>query len=285
MNFKEYYLLTKPGIIRGNLITAVAAFLFASQGSFNFEVFAALTIGVVGIIGSGCVFNNYVDRHIDAKMPRTKKRAFVTGVVSPTPALVFGTVLGLFGFLSLLLFVNTLTAVIGLVGLGMYVIAYGVAKRKTVHGTLVGTIPGATPPLAGYVAVTGSIDITATILFLILVFWQMPHFYAIAMYRLKDYKAAGIPVLPAVKGLRVTKIQILLYIIGFLFATQSLALLSYAGLPYALIMGAMALFWLFLGVKGFNQPDDVIWAKKMFGFSLVTLLVFSIMISLNYYLP
>ncbi len=228
--FKAYYQLTKPGIIYGNAITTVAGFFLASKGHFNLGLFLAALIGISLVIASGCVFNNYIDKDLDATMERTKNRALVTGAISVRGAIVFGAILGLLGLATLGLLTNTLTAEIALLGLFFYVVLYSLAKRRSVYGTIVGSISGAVPPVVGYCAVTGRFDLGALILFLILVFWQMPHFYAIAIFRQQDYTAAGLPVLPVVKGLRTTKIHILFYILAFTIAAAALYIFKFAGI-------------------------------------------------------
>lgn len=276
-----YYRLTKPGIIYGNALAAIGGFLLASKGQFDLLLFAAMLAGSSLVIASGCVFNNYLDREIDAHMARTKKRALVSGRVSGRNALIYATILGLIGFTVLAAYTNWLTVAIGLVGIFFYVIVYGFAKRRSVHGTLVGTISGATPPVAGYCAVTGRLDLGALLLFLILVFWQMPHFYAIAIYRSKDYAAAKLPVLPVVKGLQATKIQMLVYVIGFMLATALLTSFGYTGYAYLVAMMLVGFIWLKSSLQGFSAPDSDIWAHKMFKFSLVALLIFCLMISVD----
>ncbi len=283
--FKTYYRLTKPGIIYGNLITATAGFLLASKLKINAGLLVATLIGIALVIASACVFNNYIDRGIDQKMARTKNRALVTGKISASTALLFGTILKLLGFLILLIGTNVLTALLGLVGFITYVAIYGFTKRRGPLGTIIGSIAGAMPPAAGYVAVTNHFDGGALILFLILVFWQMPHFYAIAMYRQDDYAAAGIPVLPVVKGSRTTKIQILIYIVAFILATFSLTALHYSGYIYMVVMLILGLIWLGKGIKGFNTIDDKQWGRQMFLFSLKVLMTFSIMVSFGQLLP
>jgi len=244
-------------------------------------LFAAMLTGSSLVIASGCVFNNYLDREIDAHMARTKKRALVSGRVSARNAIIYATLLGLVGFTVLATYTNRLTVAIGLVGIVFYVIVYGFAKRHSVHGTLVGTISGATPPVAGYCAVTGRLDLGAVLLFLILVFWQMPHFYAIAMYRAKDYAAAKLPVLPVVKGEQITKIQMLVYVIGFMLATALLTGFGYTGYVFLAVMTLIGLIWLKSSLQGFTAPDSNLWARKMFKFSLVALVVFCLMISVD----
>ncbi len=236
-------------------------------------------------MASACVFNNYIDREIDQQMARTKKRALVTKDVSGRNALIYASVLGIIGFALLLLFTNQLVAAIGAIAFIDYIVLYGYTKRHSEHGTLVGTIAGAAPPVAGYCAVTGRFDLGAGIIFMIMVFWQMVHFYAIAIRRQTDYKAAGIPVLPVVKGVRETKIQMILYTIAFIFAVLSLSTRGYAGWSFAVIMGALGLIWLYRGLTSFNIKDNVLWAKNMFLFSLIVLLSFSVMLSVGSTLP
>ncbi len=166
-----------------------------------------------------------------------------------------------------------------------YIVLYGWAKRHSVHGTLVGTVCGALPMVAGYCAVTASIDITAVILYLSMTFWQMAHFFAIAIYRLKDYKAGGIPVLPAVKGLRTTKVQIVLYAIAFALTALSLSVFGPTGYVYAAAMAAISFLWLRLAWRGWHTQDDTKWARGMFLFSLKVLLVFAFAVSVGAILP
>jgi protoheme IX farnesyltransferase len=279
-----YYRLTKPGIIRGNIMTAAASFLLASGRHIDLWLLLATLAGVALVIASACVCNNYIDRDIDKKMARTKNRALVTGSISPTQAFVFAGVLGLGGF-ALLVQTNALTVWLGVIAFVSYVVLYGIAKRRGPYGTLVGSLPGAMSITAGYTAVSKSFDRGALLVFLVLVTWQMPHFYAIATYRLKEYKAARLPVLPAVKGIERTKKSMLLFMLLFTLATLALFVFDYTGWTYLVVMLAADAAWLRLGLKGFSTKDNDKWARKVFGFSLLVLLVFSLMISLEAWLP
>lgn len=281
---KKYYRLTKPGIVRGNLITAVAGFILASKGNLDAGVFIALVFGMSAIIASACVFNNYIDREIDAKMSRTEKRSFATGDINVNQAMAFATVLGFLGFLAIILFINSITFILGFIAYINYIVFYGIAKRKSIHGTLVGSISGALPLTAGYTAVADKIDVVAVTLFFIMVFWQMPHFYSIAIYRLKDYKAANIPVLAAVKGMRATKISIVAYMLLFSVAVLFFYFAADLGYLYLIIMSAVIFSWTSYAFKGFNTKKDKAWAGKMFSLSLRVLLIFSVMISLDNFL-
>jgi protoheme IX farnesyltransferase len=273
---REYYQLTKPGIIYGNTFVAAGGFLLASHLHIYFWLLAATLLGTALVIASSCVFNNYLDREIDKKMARTKKRALVSGAISGRAALMYAVILGILGFGILLTYTNILTFLVGLIGMFAYVAVYGVGKRKSIYGTIIGSISGALPPVAGYLAVRGHVDAGALIIFIILTCWQMPHFYGIAMYRLKDYQAAGIPVWPAVRGMDSTKKQMLLFIVLFIISSLALTLIGYTGIIYSIVMTSLGLWWLKVGIKGFSATDDTKWGRKMFLFSLIVIAVLPI---------
>jgi protoheme IX farnesyltransferase len=281
---KKYYLLTKPGIIRGNLMTAVAGFLFASNGDVHFLDLIILLLGIALVIAAACVANNYIDRDIDRKMERTKKRPLVTGDISTKSAIIYACLLGLMGFI-LLLQLGYLTVLIGMVGVIDYVVVYGYAKRRSVHGTLIGGISGATALVAGYVAVTNSLDLTAAFLFLIMLVWQMPHFYAIAIYRRQDYLAAGLPVMSVVKGVRYTQVLTIIYIALYTVSAATLPASGYTGVTYFIVMTVLSLAWLWMAILGLANKDNAKWGHQIFGFSLIVLIVFSVLLSVNNFLP
>jgi protoheme IX farnesyltransferase len=282
---QTYYHLTKPGIIYGNGITTLAGFLLASRWHINWVLLPTVLLGSSLVIACGCVINNYIDRNIDKHMARTKERALVTGTISARAALIYAAALGVLGFWILAAYTNLLTVAVGLVGLIDYVVLYGYFKRRSVHGTLVGSIAGATPILAGYTAVTNRLDITAVLLFLIMAVWQIPHFYAIAVYRLKDYTRAGIPVWPAEKGINSTKLQIALYIILFTVLVITPTLAGSIGYSYLVVVLGVSLWWFRLALQGFKAKDSGRWARKLFGTSLVVVLVFSAMLATSSLLP
>ena len=266
-------------------MTTLAGFLLAAQGHIALRPLLGVLVGTTLVIASACVFNNVIDRDIDKHMERTKKRALVQGTISIRSALLFASLLGVMGFVLLTWLTNTPTVVLGLIGLVSYVVLYGYAKRNSVHGTLVGTIPGAVPLVSGYTAVTHSLDNGALLLFLIMVFWQMPHFYSIAIYRIKDYAAAKLPVMPVKNGVQTTKVQIMLYIVGFSMTCVVLSIYRYTGTTVAIGMTIVSLYWLYLGAKGWNSPDDTKWARGMFGFSLLALLTFSALLGVESLVP
>lgn len=276
----DYYLLTKPGIILGNLLTVSAGFLLASKGQIDFRFLGSL-FGLAFIIASACVFNNYIDRKKDRKMERTKNRPLAKGTVALKNAIIFAVILGLFGSFILLLTTNFLAFGMAAIGFFVYVFLYSFLKDKTIYATEIGSIAGAMPPLVGYCAASNQFDLGALIFFLLLVFWQMPHFFSIAIYNLEDYARAQIPTFPARKGLFYTKIQMLLYISGFLVAISLLTFFEYTGYIFLASTLLTGWIWWSLCLYGFKRQNDQQWAKKMFYFSLVLITILCLTVPLD----
>ncbi|CAI0937245.1 heme o synthase [Serratia entomophila] len=280
---KQYLQVTKPGIIFGNLISVVGGFLLASKGSIDYPLFLATLLGVSLVVASGCVFNNYIDRDIDKKMERTKNRVLVKGLIAPSVTLVYATVLGIVGFALLYIGANPLAMWLAVMGFVVYVGVYSLyMKRHSVYGTLIGSLSGAAPPVIGYCAVTNEFDAGALILLAIFSLWQMPHSYAIAIFRFKDYQAANIPVLPVVKGISVAKNHITVYIVAFMVATLMLTLSGYAGYKYLIVAAAVSVWWLGMALRGYKTENDSIWARKLFVFSIVAITSLSVMMSIDF---
>lgn len=284
---RKYISLTKTGIIRGNLLVGAAGFLFAANGNVDWWLLLAFLAGTGLIIASGCVFNNVLDRDIDKRMKRTKNRALVTGEISVHGALIFATVLGVVGPLLLLAYVNVLTCALGLLGLFFYVVVYGIAKRTTPLSTIIGSLPGAIPPAAGYVAATGVFDAAAAVLFLTMALWQMPHFYAISIYRRDDYAAAKLPVWSVAHGLAAARNHVAAFTVLYLLTIPLLWLWGGASASYLVIMGVAGAAWLWLVLRGLRLADKDLprWAKQIFGTSLLLILTWSAALSLNWLLP
>ncbi|AVU34064.1 heme o synthase [Serratia marcescens] len=280
---KQYLQVTKPGIIFGNLISVVGGFLLASKGSINYPLFLATLVGVSLVVASGCVFNNYIDRDIDKKMERTKNRVLVKGLIAPSVTLVYATALGIAGFALLYIAANPLAMWLAVMGFVVYVGVYSLyMKRHSVYGTLIGSLSGAAPPVIGYCAVTNEFDAGALILLAIFSLWQMPHSYAIAIFRFKDYQAANIPVLPVVKGISVAKNHITVYILAFMIATLMLTLVGYAGYKYLIVAAAVSVWWLGMALRGYKTENDSVWARKLFVFSIVAITSLSVMMSIDF---
>jgi heme o synthase len=271
---QHYYAALKPERTYANVMTTGAGFLFASRWQVDWMLLLATLLGTTLVVMSACAVNNCTDRGIDARMPRTDKRATVSGAIPLVRLAILAAILGVAGFAVLAIWVNWLTVALGLLGYVDYVVLYAWAKRTTPWSTLVGTVSGAVPLVAGYVAVSDHFNATALALGLVMVCWQMPHFYAISIFRLKDYRAGGIPVWPVRYGIRQTQAWILGYTVLYLAAVMLLSVVGSAGVTFAGAMGVLGLYWVWLGVKGFRTLQPEKWARGMFGFSLLVLLVF-----------
>ncbi|NEU29504.1 protoheme IX farnesyltransferase [bacterium LRH843] len=269
-SWKDYLVLAKQGIVTSNLITTFAGVFLAAiytstgLGAHIAEmIFALLGAGLV--MAGGCTLNNYIDRDIDHIMERTKDRPTVTGRFSANHVLLIGLVQSIVGIAFLALTTPT-AAVIGLIGLFIYVVLYSMwTKRTTTLNTIVGSFSGAVPPLIGWAAIDGSLHIYAWLLFFIMFFWQPPHFLALAMRRVEEYRAAGIPMLPVVAGFEMTKRQMVLYVVALL--PVSLMLYPF-GLIYTIAAAILGIGWLVIGMLGFKMKDDIKWARYMFVYSL-----------------
>jgi len=282
----RFFSVLKPGIIFGNAVTLSGGFFLASHAHFSFSLYCLTLLSMMGIVGSGCVFNNLIDRDIDGRMTRTCDRVLVKGLISPPVARYYAVFLGLIGFLILYFATNFLTVLLAFLGWFVYVVVYSLGfKRRSIWATTVGAISGAVPPVMGYTAVSHRLDLSVLLLFLILFFWQMPHFYAIAIYRLKDYQSAEIPVLPAKRSLLRTKIEMMLYVLAYFISTLLLVAVSPLGNLYfsvAIILGSL---WISITARGFllkntNDPESFTrhsaWARQVFLFSLIEITLLSV---------
>ncbi|MBM4764066.1 heme o synthase [Bacillus sp. B15-48] len=267
---KDFLALIKIGIVNSNAITTFTGLWLALHFSGmrfldNLHIVLLTLIGSSLIIAGSCSLNNYIDRDIDHLMERTKGRPTVTGRVQPGRVALLGFLL--VGIGSILLFMTTITAgIIGLIGVFSYVVLYSMwSKRLYVSNTIVGSISGAVPPLIGWAAVDGNLSVMAWVLFLIMFFWQPPHFYALAMRRVEEYRAAGIPMLPVVKGFKKTKRSIMLWVVALLPLPFFLPEL---GVPFLILALALNVGWIVLGIYARKFNDDIKWAKLMFVYSL-----------------
>ncbi|HUO50426.1 MAG TPA: heme o synthase [Candidatus Paceibacterota bacterium] len=283
--FNEYYDLVKPGIVYGNTIVAIAAYLFASRWVLDVQIFSGLIVGLAFVIGSAAILNNYFDRHIDALMERTKNRALATGAISTSFALIFSAILGLVGFGILYALVNPLSAFSALAGFLVYLGLYGPSKRATPWGVVIGAVAGAIPTFVGYAAATGRIDLPALLLFSILFIWQLPHFFAISLYRYDEYAAAKIPTFAFKMGIPPTKYAIVTTIILFTAAVGLLSSFGYTGGLFAIAMALVCAVWFVSALRGFKATDTKAWARRMFYISLLVIFAFTILLSVGPILP
>ncbi len=269
-SWKDYLTLAKTGIVTSNLITTFAGlFLAATYTGVSLAnqlhiVFFALA-GAALVMAGGCTLNNYIDRDIDHLMERTKERPSVTGRFSANHILFVGLIQSALGILFLSL-TTPVAGVIGLIGLFVYVVLYTMwTKRTTTLNTVVGSVSGAVPPLIGWAAIDSGLHSYAWLLFFIMFFWQPPHFLALAMKRVEEYRAAGIPMLPVVAGFEMTKRQMVVYVAALI--PVSLMLHPF-GMVYTVAAAILGFGWLALGIAGFKMKDDEKWARLMFVYSL-----------------
>lgn len=275
---KKYLLITKPGIIFGNLIAVIGGFFLASKGHFDLAKLFAVMVGTSLVVASGCVFNNYVDRDIDCMMERTRHRVMARGLISPPIALAYASLLGLGGALILHFFTNDLALAFAIMGFIVYVGFYTLYfKRNSEYGTIIGSLSGAAPPVIGYCAASGHFDLGAALLLLIFCLWQMPHSYAIAIFRFNDYKAADIPVLPVKRGITIAKRHIVGYIVAFTAAAISLYICDYAGIGFLIVTGLIGCYWLLVAIKDYSKANEIQWAKRLFIISILAITLLSVM--------
>ncbi len=278
----KYWRLMKPGIVMGNLVSAIGGYFYASNSTFVAASFFAMVLGVIGIVGGACVLNNIIDRDIDAKMSRTKTRALVTGDIAISIAFAFGLVLIAIGLAILWVFTNPMTVYLGVFGVFIYVCVYSLwTKRQSMYGTAIGSFSGSVPLVVGYVAVSGVIDIRTVFLFIIFAIWQMPHSYGIALFRFEDYKNAGINVLPVVKGFDATRLSITVHTALFLVLMFAFAIVGFLHWVPALVCLLLAGRWLYTALVKYDTMPIEKWGKQIFFQSIFISVAFSVSLALN----
>ncbi len=283
---KKYLFLTKPGILFGNFVTTLGGFFLAAQGSIDILLLLLTLIGTTLVVASGCVVNNVIDQDIDTKMQRTQNRALVKKTISPTVALIYAFLLGIIGFSILWFGVNGYAFLFAVIGFVVYVGFYSLwTKRTSIHQTVIGSISGASPPVIGYTAVTHQFDVAALLLFLAYGLWQMPHSWAIAIYRFDDYKNAGIPILPVARSIYRTKIECVIYILLFAAVLNGLYCFGYTNVFFLITFNALTAYWFYLSIIGFKAENDQLWAKRFFLYSVILITLLSLSSSFTYQSP
>jgi len=248
--FAAFVALTKPRILMMVVIMSAAGYFLGAKSIEPFGVFFAMLAGTALSSGGAAVLNNYMERDCDTQMARTRTRPIPLGIVAPNEALIFGLALSLVGVLLLACLVNPLSGFLSLLTVFLYVLVYTPLKRISWWNTVVGAIPGALPPMGGWVSATNELDAGAWILFLILFVWQHPHFYAIAWMYKEDYAKGGFKMLPVVypDGIRTFR-----QTLGFSILMIPVSLLPYfygiAGEVYAVGVTALGVWMLMSSVK------------------------------------
>ncbi len=263
--------LTKPGITGLVLATTAVGFYLGVNGSLDMSLLLFTLVGTALLAAGANALNHYAERDADALMKRTRDRPLPAGRLEPWAALVFAVTISAAGTASLWLFVNPLTAVLGLVALLSYIFAYTPLKSRTSLCTIVGAVPGAIPPMMGWTAVRGELDVLAWVLFSIVFLWQLPHFLAIAWLYRGDYERAGLPMLPVVdpEGTR-TAHQIILYSLALLTVSLLTTVLELTGALYFFGALTLGIGLLALGV-GVAISKTGVRAKRLFLASVIYL--------------
>ncbi|HEX9936532.1 MAG TPA: heme o synthase [Longimicrobium sp.] len=272
---RDYLTLTKPRIISLLLVTTWAPMVIALQKLPPAATFWWTMLGGYLMAGGANAINMYIDRDIDARMPRTALRPIPSGRMSPLHVLGFGLVLGAAAFAVFAVFVNLLSAVLALAGLLYYVFVYTRwLKRTSPQNIVIGGAAGAFPPLVGWAAATGSVSLTAVYLFLIVFFWTPPHFWALALVKQKDYGRVGVPMAPNVWGERETMRQMLFYTL--LLVPVTLAPVTYGGLGFVYGVSAALLgAWFIWGVvkvrraANFTKPAWALYRSSLLYLALL----------------
>lgn len=284
VNWRDYLELCKPKVVLLMLLTAVVGMYLATPGAVALSTLVYSLIGIGFSASSAATINHIVDKRIDAVMARTKKRPVAQGKIAPKNALLFAAVLAAIGMAILMLKVNTLTAVLTFATLIGYAGIYtGFLKRATPQNIVIGGLAGAAPPLLGWTAVTGQLSAEPLLLVLIIFTWTPPHFWALAIYRLEDYRQAEIPMLPVTHGVAFTKLQIVLYTILLLIVSVMPFAIGMNGGLYlagAMILGGRFLQW---ALKLYRTDKNVV-AMQTFRYSIVYLMWLFVLLLADHYL-
>jgi protoheme IX farnesyltransferase len=280
-SLRDYLILTKPRIMVLLLLTAACGMVVAAAGPPDGWTFLATMVGLALACGGASALNHVIDRDIDTHMSRTDSRPVAAQRVPPQRALEFGLTLSALSFVLLASAVNVLTALLALVGNLFYVLVYtGYLKRRTPQNIVIGGAAGAVPPLVGWAAVTGNLTLTALVLFAIVFVWTPPHFWALALLIRRDYEAAGIPMLPVVRGESETTRQIVRYSVLMIAVTLLPIAAGVAGWVYggaALTLGALFL-WYAVRLRRHPTPRA---ARVLFHYSLLYLALLFVALALD----
>lgn len=284
IHWRDYIELCKPRVVMLMLLTVVVGMYLSTPGLVDWGLGIAALVGIGLCAGSAAAINHLVDRRIDAIMARTKKRPVAVGRVSVKQALIFATSIGALGLLILVLWVNVLTACLTFITLIGYAGIYtGYLKRATSQNIVIGGLAGAAPPLLGWTAVTNQLAPEALLLVLIIYTWTPPHFWALAIYRLEEYRNAEIPMLPVTHGVPFTKLSIYLYTILLIVVTTLPYLIGMCGLFYLvgeLVLGLRFLYW----AHKLYRTNEARVAMQTFKYSIVYLMALFVVLLVDHYI-
>jgi protoheme IX farnesyltransferase len=279
--WRDYVTLTKPRIMSLLLLTAACGMVVGDGGLPGAGRFAATMVGLALACGGASAFNHLLDRDIDRTMSRTDRRPVASGRVSPPRALEFGLALSAASFVLLGVTVNLVAALLALVGNLFYVFVYTRwLKRSTPQNIVIGGAAGAIPPLVGWAAATGRITLPALVLFLIVFVWTPPHFWALALLIKREYQAAGVPMLPVVRGDVEATRQIVRYSLAMVAVTLLPAAVGISGWGYAAAAALLGAYFLYLARRLRRDPGPAR-AGALFHYSLLYLALLFVAMALD----
>lgn len=284
VSWRDFLEMCKPKVVLLMLLCSLVGMFLATPGMVPLDIILFGNLGIALVAGSAAALNHLVDAKIDADMARTRNRPIATGRVSPIQGAAFVGATGIAGIAILALLVNPLTAWLNLFSWVGYGIIYSVyLKRATPQNIVIGGLFGAAPPLFGWTAVTGSIDSGGLLLVLIIFAWTPPHFWALAIERVEEYRKVDVPMLPVTHGTEYTKLHILLYTIIMVLITLLPYLTGMSNLLYfgaAIALGAGFLYWSVVLLWGNNRKAPM----ETFRYSIVYLMVLFIALLLDHWL-
>ena len=283
--WRDYYALTKPGVVQLLVFTAIVGMFLATPGMVPWDALIFGSVGIALAAAAGAVVNQILDQRLDAQMARTRQRPLPTGRVNERDAFAFALILGLSGLALLALLVNALTAALTFISLIGYAVIYTVyLKRATPQNIVIGGAAGAAPPVLGWAAVTDHVSGYALLLFLIIFTWTPPHFWALAIARRLDYERAEIPMLPVTHGVEITKSFVVYYTILLVVVSVLPYLTGMSGPLY--LFGALALGggFLFYALRLKLTPRLTL-AMTTFRYSISYLMALFSFLLIDHYIP
>lgn len=283
--WRDYYALCKPRVVMVMLLTAVVGMFLATPGLPPLTALLLGTLGIALASGSAAALNQLADRHIDAQMSRTQRRPLPQGRVSPIQALLFAALLGIVGISLLVIWVNPLTGWLTLAALIGYALIYTLyLKRATPQNIVIGGIAGASPPLLGWVAVTGVLEPDALLLVLIIFAWTPPHFWSLCIHKRDEYARADIPMLPVTHGLGYTRLQIMLYSLLMIATTLLPVMTGMSGLIYLIGISALNARFMQWAIRVYRGRDAQA-PMAMFRYSINYIMGLFMVLLIDHYIP
>lgn len=284
-SWRDYYVLTKPGVVQLLVFTAIVGMFLSTPGAVDWQVLLFASLGIGLSAASGAAVNHILDQRLDAKMLRTRDRPMPKGRINDRDALIFAVALGVSGIGVLIFLVNVLTAGLTFLSLIGYAVVYTVyLKRATPQNIVIGGAAGASPPVLGWAAVTNEVNGYALLLFLIIFTWTPPHFWALAVARKDDYAKAGVPMLPVTHGSEVTKSFIVYYTILLLIISVLPYITGMTGVLYLFAAVLLGAGFLYYAIRLKWGQDEAV-AMKTFGYSISYLMALFSFLLADHYIP